>query len=84
MFTLLFSADPWQDLEDGKAGFRRLTSLKTKHPHLKVLLAIGGWNEGSTNYSHLASLPDKRRRFVKQSLEFIQKHNFDGLDLDWE
>ena len=78
--------DPWQDLEDngGKGGFKRLTSLKATHPHLKVLLAIGGWNEGSANYSQLAQHPVRRANFVKQSSEYIRKHNFDGLDLDWE
>lgn len=49
-----------------------------------VTLAIGGWNEGSANYSKLASDPERRATFVKQSLDFIRKHNFDGLDLDWE
>lgn len=80
------SLDPWQDLPDdfGKDGFNRLTQLKRRNPHLKVTLAIGGWNEGSGNYSKLASEPGRRQVFVKQSLEFIQKYNFDGLDLDWE
>lgn len=73
-------ADPWQDLADGggKAGYQRLTDYKKTHRHLKVLLAIGGWNEGSKNYSELAAHPDRRQRFVRQSLEFIKQHNFDG------
>lgn len=80
LFPLHFFADPWQDLADGggKAGFQRLTDYKKTHKHLKVLLAIGGWNEGSGNYSELAAHPDRRQRFVKQSLEFIKNHNFDG------
>jgi len=45
---------------------------------------LGGWNEGSTNYSRLADDPERRHRFVKQSISFIRKYNFDGLDLDWE
>lgn len=80
------SLDPWQDLEDGggKDGYRKLTRFKDTNKHLKVLLALGGWNEGSYNYSELAGHPDRRMNFVKNSLEFIQKFNFDGLDLDWE
>jgi chitinase len=67
-------------LEDGggKAGYKRLTDYKKSYRHLKVLLAIGGWNEGSFNYSELAGHPDKRQKFVKQSSEFIRQHNFDG------
>nr|XP_023030252.1 probable chitinase 2 [Leptinotarsa decemlineata] len=78
--------DPWQDLTEnyGKGGYQRITALKRDYPHLKVSLAIGGWNEGSTNYSNLAANPQRRSRFVANSLDFIRKYNFDGLDLDWE
>lgn len=80
------SLDPWQDLKDnyGKAGFERINALKKTHPHLKVTLAIGGWNEGSKNYSIMAGDPMRRQMFVEQATSFIRKHNFDGLDLDWE
>lgn len=80
------SLDPWQDLKEdyGKAGFDRINALKKTHPHLKVTLAIGGWNEGSKNYSIMAADPLRRQTFVQQATNFIRKHNFDGLDLDWE
>lgn len=32
----------------------------------------------------MASEPDSRARFVESCVKFLQKHNFDGLDLDWE
>ncbi|XP_044746225.1 probable chitinase 2 [Coccinella septempunctata] len=78
--------DPWQDLTEdyGKGGFQRITNLRTAYPHVKVTVAIGGWNEGSTNYSRLVSDEKRRRRFVKNALLFVKKYNFDGLDLDWE
>ncbi|XP_065360419.1 probable chitinase 2 [Calliphora vicina] len=80
------SLDPWQDLKEeyGKGGYERLTGLKRTHPHLKVSLAIGGWNEGSKNYSNMVADPMSRGKFVKQVTSFIRKYNFDGLDLDWE
>ncbi|XP_072388467.1 probable chitinase 2 [Diabrotica undecimpunctata] len=82
----LRSLDAFQDLTDdyGKGGFKRVTALKHKYPHLKVTLAVGGWNEGSANYSKLVADPHRRSRFVANSLDFIKKYNFDGLDLDWE
>lgn len=82
----LHLSDPWQDLKDnyGKNGFERITNLRKTHPHLKVSLAIGGWNEGSANYSMMSADDNKRFRFVKQVTSFIRFHNFDGLDLDWE
>lgn len=80
------SLDPWQDLKDdyGKGGYERITELRKTHPHLKISLAIGGWNEGSKNYSILASSPERRKVFVRSATDFIRKYNFDGLDLDWE
>ncbi|CAH2084073.1 unnamed protein product [Euphydryas editha] len=80
------SLDPWQDLEKdyGKAGYKRLVSLKERYPHLKVTVAIGGWNEGSPKYSAMASKPETRAKFVQSVLFFLDTYNFDGLDLDWE
>ena len=74
------------DLEDpeGLAGFRKVTDLKYVNPKLKVTLAIGGWNEGSTKYSEMARDPIKRKTFVASVIKFLKRYNFDGLDLDWE
>lgn len=47
-------------------------------------MAIGGWNEGSANYSLMAADAERRKRFVKSALDFILRYKFDGLDLDWE
>ncbi|XP_077291919.1 putative chitinase 2 isoform X2 [Arctopsyche grandis] len=80
------SLDPWQDLKDdyGKGGFEKMTNMKVRYPHLKVTLAIGGWNEGSINYSKMAEDPVQRQIFVTSAVAFLRKYNFDGLDLDWE
>lgn len=80
------SLDTWMDLEDdyGLAGFRKATDLRTVYPHLKVMLAIGGWNEGSPKYSQMAKDEIKRGKFVNSTVDFLKKYNFDGLDLDWE
>ena len=51
----------------------------------KVLLAIGGWNDSKGNkYSRLVNNPKARKDFIKHVIEYLKKHNFDGLDLDWE
>ncbi|XP_049540558.1 probable chitinase 2 [Anopheles darlingi] len=80
------SLDAWQDLKDnyGKGGYEKLVGMRTANPHLKVLLAIGGWNEGSEKYSNLAANPERRQAFVKNALDFVKQYGFDGLDLDWE
>jgi chitinase len=51
---------------------------------LKVSLAIGGWTEGSDRYSTMAAGVATRKIFVESVLQFLLKHKFDGLDLDWE
>lgn len=68
------SLDPWQDLADnyGKDGFGRIIKIKQTHPHVKVSLAIGGWNEGSENYSKLANSTSRRSSFVSSAVSFLK------------
>lgn len=63
--------------------YERVVAYKKKG--LKVSLALGGWNDSAGDkYSRLVNSPSARRRFVKHVVEFLEKHGFDGLDLDWE
>ena len=80
------SLDPFNDLYDnwGKGAFQRFTGLKVINPQLKTLLAIGGWNEGATKYSQMASTTQRRALFIQSALDMVRAHGFDGLDLDWE
>lgn len=48
------------------------------------MLAIGGWNEGSSRFSSLVADEERRGIFVKNVVKFLRQNNFDGLDLDWE
>lgn len=78
--------DPYLDLEEngGLGNIKKFNALKLKNPTLKTLLAVGGWNEGSKRFSIVASDPSKRAIFIEQVVQFVQRHGFDGLDLDWE
>jgi len=66
-----------------EAAFLRVAALKTTYPNLKVMVAFGGWG-GCETCSDVFSSADNRLAFAKSSLEMMQKHNLDGLDLDWE
>uniref|UniRef100_A0A182K1R1 GH18 domain-containing protein n=1 Tax=Anopheles christyi TaxID=43041 RepID=A0A182K1R1_9DIPT len=77
------SLDYYNDINVNK-GFARIVALKEENPCLKVLLAIGGWNEGSEKYSLLAERESTRDAFADQTLRFLVHYGFDGLDLDWE
>ncbi|KAG7164861.1 chitinase 10-like 4 [Homarus americanus] len=73
--------DSWADIDN--KFYEKVTALKAKG--IKVTVAIGGWNDSAGDkYSRLVNNPAARRTFNDHVIEFIKKHNFDGLDLDWE
>lgn len=67
-------------------NFGELQRLKSRHPHLKLAISIGGWG-GSARFSDAALTDSSRRRFASSALDlFIRKWPglFDGIDIDWE
>lgn len=58
--------------------------MKSKNSKLKALVAIGGWNEGSTTFSAVVSNASLRSKFTANAVAFVKKYGFDGFDLDWE
>ena len=65
-------------------AYAKALALKQYNPKLKVMIAIGGWNEGAKKYSDMAVRKESRKAFVDSVVDFLVKHGFDGLDLDWE
>ncbi|CAH0555523.1 unnamed protein product [Brassicogethes aeneus] len=73
--------DTWADIDND--FYKKVTDLRSKG--VKVVLALGGWNDSLGNkYSRLVNDPGARSRFIQHAMQFIEKWNFDGLDLDWE
>ena len=67
-------------------NFGQLRALKDRHPHLKMLVAIGGWTR-SVNFSDAALTPEARQRFARSGIELFLRGwpgLFDGFDIDWE
>jgi chitinase len=62
---------------------KMLVREKRNHPHLKVMVACGGWG-GSGGFSKMAWSPEDRKKFVESAVRFIRKFDLDGLDIDWE
>jgi chitinase len=65
-------------------AFRALRQLRRRHPGMKLLLSIGGW-DAAPQYSAIALTAASRARFAASCIRiFLVQQRFDGLDLDWE
>jgi chitinase len=60
-----------------------LRSVRDENPHLKLMVAAGGWG-WSGNFSDMALTAESRSRFIESTVAYLQKHDLDGIDLDWE
>ena len=69
--------------EKDSANMARLQELKKVNPDLKILISVGGWT-WSDNFSDAALTADSREIFAQSAIDFLQKHQLDGIDLDWE
>lgn len=80
------------NVEGGKVveGFKRdaenfkvLAGVRKAHPHLKVLVSVGGWT-WSGPFSDASLTAESRKRFVDSAIDFVLRHDLDGVDIDWE
>lgn len=81
-----------------RGHWNQLRKLKAKHPNLKVLISLGGWN-WSRGFAS-AARPENRQAFVASCIDAYIRGNlpafdyaggagaaagvFDGFDIDWE
>ncbi len=73
----------WSVSDPFFGNFGELYKLKQRYPHLKVLIAVGGWS-WSGRFSDVALTEESRRRFAESVVDFVVRFQFDGVDIDWE
>jgi len=92
--TKLKSLDTYADFEHTETGapwnssikgnFYDLKNLKLAHPHLKILISVGGWTK-SQNFPAVAASPVARQALANDMANFLATYPFiDGFDIDWE
>lgn len=68
--------------------YGEVMALKKQNPRLRVHLSVGGWafNDEPTAFvfSALVETPERRGHFIRQSIDYLRRHGFDGIDIDWE
>lgn len=69
--------------EKSSQKLKDLVSYKKQYPNLKVMIACGGWG-GCAGFSDMANDAELRSGFVQSTIDFINKYDLDGTDMDWE
>jgi len=62
--------------------WNEVAALKAKYAHLKVHISVGGG--GADGFSDMAHDPALRAAFVANVRAWLEAHNLDGVDIDWE
>uniref|UniRef100_A0A1B6MLZ4 GH18 domain-containing protein n=1 Tax=Graphocephala atropunctata TaxID=36148 RepID=A0A1B6MLZ4_9HEMI len=74
-------SDTWADYDN--KFYKLVTALKEFG--VKILISTGGWNNSAGNrWSRLVNNSTARGVFVSSVVAFLEKHDFDGLDMDYE
>ena len=69
--------------EDSENTLKACLALKKKYPHLKVMVALGGWG-GCETCSDVFSSQQGRQAFATSVKKILIDYNVDGIDIDWE
>ena len=64
--------------------YKQINALKNQNPNLKLILSVGGWTHGTGGFALAAKSAASRKTFAQNAFDFITKHKFDGIDIDWE
>lgn len=77
------AADADKETAKAKQRLENLMESAKRYPHIKVMFAVGGW-ENSQYFSSVAASPNMRLTFIASVIRMIEEYGFDGVDVDWE
>lgn len=62
-----------------------IKAMKSKFPHLKGMLSVGGWTLSDPFYD-MVKTTEHRHAFINSVIKVVKANpdTFDGIDLDWE
>lgn len=64
-----------------------LTIVRNSNPNIKINLSLAGGAlrpEEAKIWKEFVDIPEKRPMLIKSIIEFVEKYNFDGVDMDLE
>ncbi|ROT43651.1 chitinase [Sodiomyces alkalinus F11] len=83
----VFLSDEWADagapVDGVQGGLGSLMHLKQRHPHLQVLLSIGG-GRSSAVFPVVAGSTLCRDNFARSAKGLVEASGLDGIDIVWE
>lgn len=83
----LTSKDPWADYADGggRNYIGQINDLADEND-VTSMVSIGGWNNSVEDlaFDIVTKTPEKMDEFTTDIVNFVLKHGFDGVDIDWE
>ena len=88
----LYIAFAW--IEDGKLTYKNkgydyqkisdlVTACRNKNPNAEILIS-SGYDEYGTMYKYAAKDTKSTQEFAQSVVDFINTHNLNGYDMDWE
>ncbi|XP_053679405.1 endochitinase-like [Anopheles nili] len=72
---------PSYDIDE--RGLERFAALKDQFPHLKLVIAVGGWGHGGAKFSEMAKSRPRREQFIGSVVRLLHQYRLDGIELVW-
>ncbi|CAF0791621.1 unnamed protein product [Brachionus calyciflorus] len=63
--------------------YKLVTDIKIINPKIKVLLSVGSYRDGTMPFMRMMESVINRKNFIRNTVIFLRKYNFDGLELNW-